>query len=136
MGVYYLHTGTLHWGIAVAGLQVGLLATVLLAVNNLRDFEQDRKANKKTLVVRFGSSFGQFEILFLYSVAYILNFYWLYKGFYGPLVLSLLSLPLAIYVVRFVYSTKPSPLYNSCLAKASASHIAFGILFSAGILIG
>src|SRR5690606_6686839 len=56
-GVYYLQT--LSWSIfaVVAGVQIGSLAAVLIAINNLRDLEQDRIANKQTLAVRLGRVF-------------------------------------------------------------------------------
>jgi 1,4-dihydroxy-2-naphthoate octaprenyltransferase len=37
----------------------GLLATGILLINNLRDREEDARANKKTLVVRFGRATGR-----------------------------------------------------------------------------
>ena len=46
----------------VAGLAPGLLATGLLAVNNLRDIDGDRTSNKKTLAVRFGRRFAKLEV--------------------------------------------------------------------------
>ena len=36
----------------------------LLDANNLRDFEQDAKNNKKTIVVRFGEAFGKKVYIF------------------------------------------------------------------------
>ena len=38
----------------VAGIQIGLLAAVLIAINNLRDLDQDLLVNKRTLAVRLG----------------------------------------------------------------------------------
>ena len=60
-GTHYVQT--LHWSSAaiVAGLGPGLIATALLAVNNLRDVETDRAAGKRTLAVRFGRRFAVAE---------------------------------------------------------------------------
>ena len=58
-GTYYLHTLSFGWAPVVAGLQVGFLATVLIAINNLRDVDQDAKVNKKTLAVRCGKKFAR-----------------------------------------------------------------------------
>lgn len=58
-GSFYLQSG--HWAdsaIAV-GTLYGLLAACLLNANNLRDYEQDKKVHKRTLVVRFGEKFGK-----------------------------------------------------------------------------
>lgn len=41
------------------GVGVGALSTNILVVNNYRDMETDRAANKRTLVVRFGPVFAQ-----------------------------------------------------------------------------
>lgn len=45
------------------GIPPGAYAVALLALNNLRDLETDRRANKKTLAVRFGPRFARIEIL-------------------------------------------------------------------------
>ena len=63
--VYYLQTQVWNMTALVAGIQIGLLATVIIAVNNLRDHVQDEKAGRRTLPVRFGKNFGRLEITFL-----------------------------------------------------------------------
>ena len=63
-GAFFVQAGTLSTSVIVASLSPGLLSCSLIIANNLRDFETDRKANKKTLVVRFGKLFGQIELAF------------------------------------------------------------------------
>ena len=57
-GTYYVQVLEVNATVLVAGLATGLLATAILQVNNIRDREEDRKAGKRTLVVRFGRRFG------------------------------------------------------------------------------
>ncbi len=57
-GTYYVQTLEITSSVILAGLAPGLLSIAILTVNNIRDIEEDRKANKKTLVVRFGRKFG------------------------------------------------------------------------------
>ena len=47
---------------------MGFFSTALLAVNNLRDVDQDRKVNKRTLAVRFGKGIVKIE--------YVLHGFW------------------------------------------------------------
>ena len=61
-GTYYAQALTVPTTALVAGLMPGLIATALLAVNNLRDVHTDRVANKRTLAVRFGETFARLEI--------------------------------------------------------------------------
>ncbi|NGX50273.1 MAG: 1,4-dihydroxy-2-naphthoate octaprenyltransferase [Chlamydiae bacterium] len=60
-GAAYLQMGTLSSIAIIVGFAPGLLSTALIALNNLRDIEQDRRVNKRTLPVRFGSRFGRWE---------------------------------------------------------------------------
>lgn len=131
-GVYYLQTGGYSLSAMVAGLQVGLLATVLIAINNLRDLDQDREANKKTLAVRLGPKLGRFEVLALILVAFALNLYWLNQGSFLAFVLPFLALPPAMKVVMTLLRTQASREYNNLLAKAAFVHMLFGVLLSAG----
>ena len=61
-GTYYTQALTVPPEALVAGLMPGLIATALLAVNNLRDVPTDRVANKRTLAVRFGETFARVQI--------------------------------------------------------------------------
>ena len=54
-GTYYVQALTVHATVVVAGLAPGLLSVAILAVNNLRDVDEDRRTGKRTLAVRFGS---------------------------------------------------------------------------------
>ncbi len=63
-GTYFLQTNTLHESVLLASIAPGLFSCALLIANNLRDEDTDRKSDKKTLVVRFGSLFGRLEYAF------------------------------------------------------------------------
>ena len=54
MGTIFIQTGVWPWQGWILGLQIGLLSAVLIAVNNYRDLDEDRAANKLTLAVRWG----------------------------------------------------------------------------------
>lgn len=60
-GTYYVQALSIGWPVIIAGLAPGLLATGLLVVNNLRDIDEDRIANKRTLAVRFGKRFSRVQ---------------------------------------------------------------------------
>ena len=60
-GTVYLLTGAWQADALLAGMALGLIAVALLVSNNLRDFWTDKNADKNTLVVRFGLTFGRIE---------------------------------------------------------------------------
>lgn len=134
-GLTYLHTGDWHVEAMMAGIQVGCLATVLIAINNFRDAEGDAKVDKKTLAVRFGPKFVRFEITLLILISFLINIYWWVEGFKIPALLSLLSLPMGILVIKNVLTQEPSPLYNKFLAQSALLHILFGCLLSLGFSV-
>ena len=53
-GSYYVQSEELTWEAFVLAVPVGLLASAILVVNNVRDLETDRRAGKRTLAVRLG----------------------------------------------------------------------------------
>ncbi len=132
-GTYYLHTGEVSTGALMAGLQVGCLATVLIAVNNLRDAPQDARAGKRTLAVRFGIRFARIEILLLVLAPFLLGFYWFQTGHWNAAILPLLCLPVARRLVMGVFMHPPSPIYNRFLAMAGLLQMGFGLLFAIGL---
>lgn len=60
-GTYFLQTGGLEKSVLIASLAPGFFSTAALVANNLRDEATDKKAGKKTLIVRFGRKFGSWE---------------------------------------------------------------------------
>jgi 1,4-dihydroxy-2-naphthoate octaprenyltransferase len=126
-GSYYVQTLTFDVRSLIAGFAVGCLAVALLAINNLRDVQSDRASNKKTLAVRFGETFGRFEI----AASVLLPFIAIATITLYPLI----ALPVAILLLRRVWRAKGAEL-NRCLAMAGALQWAFGILFVIGAMLG
>lgn len=60
-GTYYVQRLELSWLPIVAGAAPGLFSMAILAVNNLRDVDEDRRTGKRTLAVRLGPGFARFE---------------------------------------------------------------------------
>ena len=67
----YALTGQFSIPALMIGLMMGSYATILLVVNHLRDFDEDRKHGKTTTVVRFGKTFGMRLVLVLIAFTMI-----------------------------------------------------------------
>ena len=107
----------------------------MLAINNLRDIEGDRRSNKNTLAARFGKSFGRVEIATLALLPSIFGLYWIFHGLLWAGFLPLLALPLALHVSSSVARTEPGPAYNRFLGQGALLNLLFGLLFSLGCLL-
>lgn len=134
-GIYFLQTGNYNLNAFILGLQIGLLATVLIAINNLRDRDGDLKANKKTLAVRLGIIGAKIEILTLMYLPYLLGGYWFVQGPEKSFLWPLLSLFITVKLSQNIIETDPSPIYNKYLAKSALLHLSFGLLISLGFLL-
>ncbi len=131
---FYVQTGVLAPKALLAGLQLGMLATVMIAINNLRDRFSDAKANKNTLAVRFGVSFARLEIALMALGPFALSFYWTTLGDRYAAMAPWISFPLAWSLVRFIRRTPPGPIYNKFLGVGALLQLMFGILLSLGLL--
>lgn len=128
---YYFQTGYFSLEAFLAGLQVGFLATALIAINNLRDHEQDRKAGKKTVAVRFGVGFTKMLISFVVLTPFVISLYWLNVNFFGCLF-PFFTLPMALNLVRGIWRSEPGHVYNRFLQEAAILHLCFGSLLAIG----
>jgi 1,4-dihydroxy-2-naphthoate polyprenyltransferase len=132
--VYYLQTGFIDTNSLIAGIQLGLLACVPIAINNLRDIASDTTANKKTLAVRFGKKLARIEIALFILVPYLVSFYWYDKGYPLMALLPFLSLPIAIRNVRSIFQIEPSVQYNAFLGVSVLNMLLFGVSLVVGYL--
>ncbi len=135
MGVFFLHTQEWTFQSFWLGLQVGFHGTVLIAINNLRDADQDKLVNKRTLAVRMGKSFARYEIALLSLAPFVMNCYWWVLGFKTAVMIPFLSLPLALLIIKNIFQTEPSVVYNKYLGQAAFLHLTFGLLLSLGFFL-
>ena len=116
-------------------MPVGLLASAILVVNNVRDLETDRRAGKRTLAVRLGRERTRALYTAMVAGAFVLvPLCWLLGSMTAWLLLPWLAIPLAIPLVRVVRSRVDGPSLNGALAKTGMLQLVFCLLFAAGIL--
>jgi 1,4-dihydroxy-2-naphthoate polyprenyltransferase len=135
-GSYYVQLEELDFlpiGLSVA---MGLLATAILVVNNIRDVETDRRAGKRTLAVRLGRDRTRRLYVALVDGGYVVLVATLLIN-WGPWwpLLGLLSAPLLARPTRAVLTRTDGAALNQALAATGALLAAFSILVSAGLLI-
>lgn len=134
-GTFYLNALEWSYPAILAGLQIGLHSSVLLAVNNLRDLDTDRAAHKQTVAARFGLNFARRETAALVMAPFALGFLWLPLGFFWALLLPLMTLPLAWWLARTCLIATPDRSVNQLLAQAAALQAVFGLLLALGFLL-
>ena len=127
-GSYYLQTLALSPGALLAGTLVGIHASAVITVNNYRDLDGDAQSGKNTLAVRLGRPairrLYAAEILTPYALLPLL------AGLGWPTALPLLSLPLALALIRRFQREPPGPVFNSILAATAGLQLAFALLLT------
>lgn len=136
MGTYYVNAISWSSLSALASVPVGALCVNILVVNNLRDIEQDKVANKRTLGVLFGERYLKAE----YTAMLVLTYLSLIPVYYMNteslwLFLPLLSLPEAARLNRYVWSHSDKRTLNDTLGETARLMFVFGVLFSAGFIL-
>jgi len=134
-GTYYLHLHEFSLLSFLIAVPVGALITNILVVNNYRDIEEDREADKYTLAVKLGKKFTRFQFVNSIAISYLILFiiYFNYDFTYW-IFLPLISLPIAVILVKTLQTLEGEGL-NKTLELSAKYAALFGLLFSLGLIL-
>ncbi|MFZ4773160.1 MAG: 1,4-dihydroxy-2-naphthoate octaprenyltransferase [Chlamydiia bacterium] len=114
---YYLQTLTFSAYAFFIGLAPGFFSVALLGLNNLRDYEEDRVTEKKTLVVRLGKQFGKIEVTLALLLPFIII----------PSPFNILIIPIIYSVINKLWAEEElSPL----LGRIGLAYICYTLLYA------
>jgi len=134
-GSYFAQVERLEWEALVLAVPVGLLASAILVVNNVRDLETDRRAGKRTLAVRLGRRRAQVLFVAMVAGAFVTApLPWILGSLSAWLLICWLAIPLAVPLVRVVRSRTDGPSLNGALAATGRLQLVFCVLLAAGLL--
>lgn len=135
-GTYYVQTLTWSLPAILAGFAVGFISVSMLAVNNYRDIDDDKKTGKCTLAVRFGKTFAKGEFIFsiLMPIIFPIIIYLLIRSHAKILISSLVPL-IAIPSIHIVLTKTDGPSLNAVLASTGKLLLIYSIFFSIGWIL-
>jgi 1,4-dihydroxy-2-naphthoate octaprenyltransferase len=136
VGSYFLYTKVLNWYVFLPATSIGFLSMGVLNLNNLRDFESDKKVGKNTLVVKMGYKFGKIyhSVLLLSAICLSLFYTIIFFNSFLQLVFLMALVPLGKHFIAVVKNNNPKELDGE-LKKLALSTFLFAILFGLGLLL-
>jgi 1,4-dihydroxy-2-naphthoate polyprenyltransferase len=101
LGTYYVITNNLSWPAFLLGIPHGFLIMAVIWINQFPDYQADKEANKKNLVVRLGLSKARYA----YSMMMLLPFLFIILFIYsmGLPFLVIISLGAVLLAIRAIY---------------------------------
>lgn len=128
-GTVFIQTGEWLRESLLLGLQIGLLSSILISINNLRDREEDATTGKRTLAVRFGPKFAVIVIWLEVKIAAFSGLGWIA---FGLPTLAIAGAPVFLIGLRIIWgvmTSPPGPAFNRLLALGGVQLILFALLF-------
>lgn len=132
-GTYYVLSADLSFTSFLIAVPVSLLVALLLLSNELRDFEEDRAAEIRTLTVRIGFDRSVKLYKGLLATA-VLGCVGLSFSAYLPYAwLTFLGLPLAF--IPFKYLSKPAKQRTALTPATGRFFLVFGLLYCIALIL-
>lgn len=135
VGSAYVQDEQLTWLAVAASLPMGLLATALLVVNNLRDIPTDRETGKMTLAVRLGEAGTRRLYVALVVGAFLVVAVMVALFREGWYALPWLALPLLWRAATVVRRADPGPELVAALESTARGQLVFAALLTVGLLV-
>jgi 1,4-dihydroxy-2-naphthoate octaprenyltransferase len=144
MASYYVQARSFALSPLLLSLPIGFLVTAILHANNLRDVVQDMERNRITWVVlacelwgmQRGKNFSCCVYYAMITGAYVMAVGFVVGGIAPPLTfLTLLTLPQAYRLVRFVASGVEGKPLSRAVRGTAYLHMTFGVALTIGYLL-
>ena len=133
LGTYFVQAGSIPDSVFLASIPPGLLITMILVVNNLRDRHTDAKVQKNTLAVRFGAKAARIEYTLLALATYLCLGIAIVQGdLPREAFLSFMSAPIAILECHKIWTRDGHDL-NASLGSTARLGLLYAILFTLGL---
>ena len=135
-GTVFIQTGGWPREALLLGLQIGMLSSVLISINNLRDREEDATTGKRTLAVRFGPKVAVAVIWLEVKIAVFAGLGWIA---FGHPSLAIAGAPVFLIGLRIIWGVltfPPGPAFNRLLAFGGVQLVFFAAAFHIAARIG
>ncbi|UCF56046.1 MAG: 1,4-dihydroxy-2-naphthoate octaprenyltransferase [Deltaproteobacteria bacterium] len=104
LGTYYVMSDQLSWQAFVLGFPQGLLIAEVIWINQFPDYQADREAGKKNLVVRLGLNISRYLFCAIMSLVFIVVIFLVgIVGISYLIMLSFIAFPLAFKAMRILW---------------------------------
>lgn len=135
-GSYFVQLEDVTAGTVGLSITIGLLATAILVVNNIRDIDSDRRSGKMTLAARFGRAWTRrfFRTILSLALVGLLGTVVVDRDFQGAL-LGLVAIPLALRALKAVDGRTDGPSLNRALADVGLCLGVFALAASIGLIL-
>lgn len=135
-GTFFLHTNFLDFDVFLPAASLGFLSVGVLNINNLRDRVSDKKAGKKTLVVRIGEVPAKIYQVTLITVAIALTGIFLFRNYFSFIqLLFLVTIPFFVINLNNVVRIKEPKLLDPYLKRLSISTLFFSVTLGLGLIL-
>lgn len=135
LGVYSLYAKSFSWENINLAIFVGLLSTAVLNLNNMRDYYNDKRSGKNTLVVKMGPDLAKFYHMLLIIIALISLV--VFVGKLGEPKLFIALAPVAILIMHMykVMKTTSPKDFDPELKKVALSTFAISVFLTVGLTL-
>jgi len=131
MGTYYVQTNEITLLSFIVAVPMGALSCAILAVNNIRDRNQDQLVDKKTVAVRLGDKNARREF-----VAFVILAHGAAVATMNPwALLTFLVAPLSYSISKLVLSGVTGKELIPVLGRTGKLQMIFAFLFAVGLAI-
>ena len=136
IGAYVLFAKQIDHVAILPAITIGLLSTAVLNLNNLRDIESDKKADKITMAVKMGFTKAKRYHMFLVGSALVLSLLFgiLYYNSPYNFIFFIAYIPLVIHMNTVHKCTEPVKL-DPELKKLALSTFLLSVLLAVGHLL-